>query len=240
MQVSVRPSRNHRRAADHNQVAVFDAGSGASFAETAWLRSIGAKIEAAPVPLIFHAFVTDAAESGGEAQRATHTASIEVTAGSFTQPYRFWCVDGSPARMLVGRDNMRASDGKALCINPDPDAPTISFNDGPPLPAAPDHRAAAARPQVLLAEAAAQQTVPPRAFELATVTVPACGCDFAVPEQKAGGLHVPDLVIRSDDHGSATLLVFNPALTPVAVHADSTMHGHDATGGTIPALGGHG
>ena len=51
---------------------------------------------------------------------SSHTAVVEVTAGKAVIKYRCWVVEDAPVDILIGRDQMKAAEGKGVILQPDP------------------------------------------------------------------------------------------------------------------------
>jgi transposase InsO family protein len=213
--MTVQATRKHRRAMPQAQEVLFDTCSGPSLGERAYLVSIGCKIEQSNTPLFFHGFHDDSsgANTCQTNEYTTILASVTHDDGSqFQARYRLWCVKGAPVRLLIGRDQMSASDDKGVAIYPDPDCPAISFNGGPKVPGTP-HRPVVPTPSrcLVVAEDVSITGGGLAHFNdmiLARTSLPA-DTDIHVHAHKRGDVHVPDQCQTVGPQGTVQLWVVN-------------------------------
>ena len=51
---------------------------------------------------------------------SAHTTVVEVNTGNTKLQYRCWVVEDAPVELLIGRDQMKADEGKGVTLRPDP------------------------------------------------------------------------------------------------------------------------
>ena len=209
---STKPSAAGR--ARHDQPVAWDSGSGASFVEKVFASSIGARITTASSPMFFHGF-TDAEHKH---TRVDQKAIINITVGDYTREYEFWVTTGAPLPLLVGRDMMSRKHGRGCVLDPDTEAPTITFDGCEPTPAMQSNAPVPRQVLTALVAAASEATLGAGMYDMisASVSEPP-GTDVYVHEHTFGGVHTPPQVQRVDKAGHVELLVHNPGRTDVDI-----------------------
>ena len=207
----VATTRKHRRARPREQQIVFDTGSGPSLAEKAYLQSIGCKIHKTESPLFFHGFHDDT--SGSNACTTSEYAMIHVTneAAELDTTYKVWAVQGSPVRILIGRDMMSKADGHGVLIDPDPEQPHITFGDGPPVPATPHGQVMPSSSLcITVSENVSIPGGPQPNHDLVLArTKLAAGTDVHIHAHTRGEVNVPDQVQTTGENGDVQVWVVN-------------------------------
>jgi len=209
---STKPSAAGR--ARHDQPVAWDSGSGASFVEKVFATSIGARIVTASSPMFFHGF-TDAEHSH---TRVDQKATINTTVGEYTRDYEFWVTTGAPLPLLVGRDMMSRKHGRGCVLDPDTDAPTMTFDGHAPAPAILSSTPVPRQVLAALVTAASATTIGAGLYDMvpAGVDEPP-GTDVYVHEHTYDKIHTPPQVQRVDDAGRISLLVHNHGQSAVDI-----------------------
>ena len=221
LDMTVRATRQHRRAGDRAVGVVYDTGSGTSFAEEKWLRAIGAKIVKVDAPLIFQGMGSD--EQPSSAQHTDRQAEISVSIGEYDATHVVWVVSGSPVRLLIGRDNMSTERGHGVLIDPDPAAPTITFKATSETHAATADHDSNTTTDTYHIRTTTRPTIPGGHFRMVDSFVGPVDTDVYVREQSVAGIHVPDQVVRTNSTGHAPVLLHNQQPGTATLHVGSTI-----------------
>lgn len=125
--------------------------------------------------------------------------------------YKVWAVQGSPVRILIGRDMMSKADGHGVLIDPDPERPHITFGDGPPVPATPHGQVMpASNLCITVTEDVSISGGPQPNHDLVLArTQLTAGTDVHIHAHTRGEVHVPDQVQTTDANGDVQVWVVN-------------------------------
>jgi hypothetical protein len=221
LDMTVRATRQHRRAGDRAVGVAYDASSGTSLAEEKWLRAIGAKIVKVDAPLTFQGMGSD--EQPSSAQHTDRQAEMSVSIGEYDATHVVWVVSGSPVRLLIGRDNMSTERGHGVLIDPDPAAPTITFKATSETHAATADHDSSTTTDTYRIRTTTRPTMPGGHFRMVDSFVGPADTDVYAREQSVADTHVPDQVIRTNSTGHAPVLLHNQQPGTATLHVGSTI-----------------
>ena len=224
----VGPTSLKRAAEARDQAVIIDSGSGVSLGSKSTLRSLGAVFTKSPFPVFINGVTP------GEAF-ADEIATVQLSIGDYSKPYTFWSLPDSAITLLVGRDNMRAADGKQTVINPDTDHPWVQFNDDKRQPATVVHNDSLAAISTLqaswnalAARCATATTLRSGSFDTVSASfAQSPGSDLHVRQATTGSLYVPDQAVRVDANGRADVLLLNFATTPTTICQGDAVAAYD-------------
>jgi hypothetical protein len=208
----------HSSAQARSQTTCVDTGSGSSFISKHLSLDLRAKVSQSDTPFYYAGFTP------GHVQSTSEYALVHRTFGDVTTVDRFWVVPEPPLPLLLGRDNMRACDGRALLINADPDAPSITVaTSGVTVSCSP----------------CATPWHPDATETTVTTTLPAvssCRLEVSLPSHPntelcfaeshlAPQVIIPACVVRTSASGTASVVALNLGITTATVSAHTTVAG---------------
>ena len=219
IQVQIRSTRPKAHSKRLDKSAVWDSGAGASFIDRKLAVALGARIKTTAVPMYFHGF----SNNDHNHSRVDQTATVTVTAGTFSSDFTCWVCDSPPVPLLIGRDNQRTADGHGCTLRADDSNGYVQFDGHDPVPAvtSPHHPP----PTATLAVAIDGDTrVRGDALDWVDVHVSGShGHDVCVDQSTMAGIHVFAQTVCTDALGRASVLVHNTNNQHADVRHDSSL-----------------